>query len=244
MKMLNVAVCYEQWVETDSIIRWIREFFEKSGTIVNIEDYSGGRDFVSNYVRGKNYHIIFMEIINDVAAGTEKGLEEVRKIRELVEMKDAQIILVSRSDFSIRQGAGINFVECICGSFGEYEIKCALKKAEKEINKINDIVHIKTGRRYIRLRLSDIEYIESQGRKLFVSKAGGGNISFYGCLEKLYNSIIQKYTGFYKIYRSVIVNLRYIEEIAPDYVKTMTGIILPVSRKYYKNLVEGIKDEM
>ncbi len=116
------------------------------------------------------------------------------------------------------------------------KLKEVLRNAVSELEHIkmtpayNDrYVDIRSGTSHIRLNLSKLLYAEVFNRKTILHTKEG-SIEYYGqlsALEKLVGS------DFYRIHRSYLVNMKYIERYDKTFVTISDGDSIPIARREY-----------
>lgn len=104
-----------------------------------------------------------------------------------------------------------------------------LKHMEKSPSDNDRYVDIRSGTSHIRLNLSKLLYAEVFNRKTILHTKEG-SIEYYGQL-----SALEKAAGsdFYRIHRSYLVNMKYIERYDKAFVTLKSGDSIPIARREY-----------
>ena len=101
----------------------------------------------------------------------------------------------------------------------------------------NNRIVIKKGCSCEVIRLSDIEYCEVQGRKIYIHQRGG---RVADCYEKL-DTFAGRLDGrFFRCHRSFIVNLGLISGCADGQITLSSGGNIPVSRLRERDLRQAL----
>lgn len=95
-------------------------------------------------------------------------------------------------------------------------------------------IKIKVQNKIRSIKVEDIEYIESDMRKV-IFHCAHEKISLY---KKLSEVEAELSSDFVRCHQSYIVNTAYIREITKNSLMMMSGKVLPVSKSRYKNLLQ------
>jgi DNA-binding LytR/AlgR family response regulator len=117
-----------------------------------------------------------------------------------------------------------------------------LENAKKELERINDIsgiqdkyIEIQSGTSHIRVNLSKLIYAEVYDRKTILHMKDE-SIEYYGQL-----SALEKIVGddFYRIHRSYLVNMKYVERYDRTSITTLDGDNIPIARREYDGFLKA-----
>ena len=104
-----------------------------------------------------------------------------------------------------------------------------LERSEAESGKHDKYIEIRSGTSHFRVNLSLLLYAEVYDRKTIL-RLKKESIEYYGRLSVL-ESLVGK--DFYRIHRSYLVNLKYVERYDRTSVTLMGGDNIPISRREY-----------
>ena len=79
--------------------------------------------------------------------------------------------------------------------------------------------------------LSQISYIESSGRKIFLHTTEGETYEYYGTLKDAREQV--QGILFAQIHNSIIINLEYLNTVESNSVYLKAGEKLPISKKFH-----------
>lgn len=230
--MFNIAVCDDEKMYLEIIVRAIRDILQKKGiTAYEIVPYILSTELYEDS-RLLDYDVIFL----DINMPEINGLEVARKIREI----NAKILIVFIS------------------SYMDYAVKCYQLEATRYILKnelqemlpecIDTIVYklaIQAQKREYSflegnksISIDGIYYIESQKHKL-IFYVMEKNMAQYCLLDKLDNleKELEPY-GFIRIHKSFLVNSHYIKKIRSYCVTLVTGKALPIPKNRFQKVKE------
>ena len=122
------------------------------------------------------------------------------------------------------------------------KLKEVLDNAQKELERYGDItgkqdkyIEIQSGTSHIRINLSQLLYAEVYDRKTILHMKKE-NIEYYGQLSAL-EELVGK--NFYRIHRSYLVNMKYVERYDRTSVTTLGGDNIPIARREYDGFLKA-----
>ena len=122
------------------------------------------------------------------------------------------------------------------------KLKEVLDNARKELERYGDIsgkqdkyIEIQSGTAHIRINLSQLLYAEVYDRKTILHMKKE-NIEYYGQLSVLENLVGK---DFYRIHRSYLVNMKYVERYDRTSVTLTGGDNIPISRREYEGFLKA-----
>lgn len=121
-------------------------------------------------------------------------------------------------------------------SFELYKsIRLLTQRTVKKIElKCLDFLLVKKGKALVKLKLSEIEYIEVDGKYLSLKRRGESYL-IRSTLTEFQNRVFE---NFIRIHRSFVINVRYMEKICLNNNLVILGDTkLPISRNYKKALI-------
>ncbi len=122
------------------------------------------------------------------------------------------------------------------------KLKEVLAEAKKEFTRLgkmgpryDNFINIQSGSSHIRVNLSHLRYAEVYDRKIILHMLKE-NIEYYGQL-----SALEKLVGkdFYRIHRSYLLNMRFVERYDRTSVTLIGKETLPISRRLYDGFLKA-----
>ena len=189
------------------------------------------------------FDIIFLDVLMPLLSGMETA-KELRQFDKTVKL----VFLTASSDFAVE-------------AFSVKACNYLLKPLEPErlyrcLDELSEEIHASARKICIRgihtvhqIPVADIEYIESQNKRILFVLSGGKTIisgePLYAYEEKL---TLEE--GFFKCSRSFIVNIHQIETFMAREIRTRSGARIPISRscqrefeKAYFSVLFGTAEE-
>ncbi|SET60188.1 LytTr DNA-binding domain-containing protein [[Clostridium] aminophilum] len=122
------------------------------------------------------------------------------------------------------------------------KLKEVLDNAQKELERYGDIsgkqdkyIEIQSGTPHIRINLSELLYAEVYDRKTILHMKDE-SIEYYGQLSAL-EELVWKES--YRIHRSYLVNMKYVEWYDRTSVRTLGGDTIPIARREYDGFLKA-----
>ena len=218
--MINFAICDDEPHMLKEIAEKLCLYMkEKQPVSYHIDTFSGGSSLLDS---SGDFDLIFL----DIQMNAPNGMETARILRE--RSYRGLIIFVTV------------LKECVFDSFEVQPFDYLLKplddghfrrtmdrtlQALKE-QKSSTIIIQKGGSCEV-IRLSDVEYCEVQGRKIYIHQSSG---KVTDCYEKLETFAGRLNSRFFRCHRSFIVNLGCVSGCAAGQITLSSGGKMPVSR--------------
>ncbi|MCZ0703223.1 DNA-binding LytR/AlgR family response regulator [Natronobacillus azotifigens] len=229
--MLRIAVVEDEEVYQKQLIEFLERFQQEKEMPLDIEIYTDGDEFINKY--DAQFDIILMDIQMPLMDGMSAA-EEIRKI----DSKVIIIFITNMAQYAIK-GYAVDAMDYVLKPITYFSFSERLDKATKKLRKREThYLTVKVTNGYIRLEVSDIYYIESQGHKLIIYTKDG-EIESSGAMKDLENKLSDY--GFFRLHRGYFVNLSHVEGIN-DSCALVKGDEIPISRAKRKNFMKSLAD--
>ena len=203
-----------------------------------VESCAGIADLEARLRRGAIPDIVFMDVAFDAASGSsENGISAVQRL--LQQCAGVQVIYVTGHVEYCTRVYRTNHVYFLTKPLQADDLFDALDKAVDNLEKrIARPFGVKVGGRIMRVLPADIEYIESDRRKVRIH-LGDQMIEAYeslgGIARKLPDSFVQ-------CHKSFLVNMEKIAEMRGDQIDLLSGATIPISQKRSRPTREAFMD--
>lgn len=170
-------------------------------------------------------------ILLDVIMPLLNGMETARELRE--KDKTVKIVFLTSSvDFAV-DSYTVKASNYLLKPVNPSKLFACLDELISEIQSTARCIAVRSVDATHRVRISDIEYVEAQGKHILFALTDGKSVE---SLEPLYtyeNKLVLD-DGFFKCHRSYIVNIHYIDSYSQKEIVMRSGCRVPISRSYHK----------
>lgn len=175
---------------------------------------------------GRDYDLLLLDVLMPGLS----GMQAAREIRE----RNSQIkivFLTSSPEYAV-ESYSVRAYYYLLKPTTEEKLFPILDRLMSDFKRPEDALRIKTQSNVFSLPYGKIEYIEVSAKKLYFYLTDGGNREVSGTLADFERALLKR-SGFMKVHRSYIVNLRWIQELRQGELVTVTGRRVPVARMAY-----------
>jgi DNA-binding LytR/AlgR family response regulator len=237
MKELKIAICDDQQIHIETIVRYIRN--------MNLDfDYklitTHEPEVLLSKLDDEKIDIAFL----DIEMGEISGIDVGKEIR--TRYKDCVIVFITGfRDFAL-DAYQIKAIDYIIKPISEENFRTVMKEAVQKYMSISDgygrnYFTIENSEGVVQLEYDNIYYFEKIQRKIRVHTLKK-SYEFYGSLKEV-KEYLNKDDYFTQCHQGYLVNTHKIVEIRKDKVViTGANVELPLSRRYRTELIEAFED--
>lgn len=228
----NIAICDDEITETEYLTSIIMDWSQKTGNKTAINSFPNAESFLFHYEEYKYYVFLLL----DIEMGKMNGIDLARKIRE--HNKDLQIIFVTGFEKYIADGYDVAALHYLMKPVKPEKLCEVLNRAVNNIGKSFPTVFVNADGENIRLRLSDIFYIETAGHSLIINTVDS-QITVNQSMSSFFENLGD---GFVYTHRSYVVNIEHIKRISKTEIVLDNDITVPVSRRMFDEVNRAFAD--
>ena len=223
--MIKIGICDDEKIFLDKILEMVQKYLSEKNIKADIDTFTDGKSLVEGY---REYDILFLDIEMPIL----DGMETAKRIREM--NSQTLIIFVTSSQEMVYKAFEVKTFRYLVKPIEYNELMIVLDAAIEELNKIGDetiTVEI-TQRKYIKILVSEIIYIEKIRRKIIIhtkEKSYESNIN----IRDIEILLMEK--NFYRTYTSYLVNMECIKDYDKNSVILRNGEIVMLSRLKYQD---------
>lgn len=227
---MNIAVCDDDI----NISKQLSDLIKKQYRDAKISCFNGSEDMISC---GDSFDIYFL----DIEMGDISGIELARHIREMQEYpgKRSIIIFVTAYREYMEEAFDVNAFHYLVkpikeGKFAEV-FQRALKEARSSDEQRKKYVIIKDGENRKKIVFSEIQYIESNDRKVIFHTDNGLAETY----ARMYD--LEKELGdtFFRCHRCYIVNFEKVTAYSANSIRVLNGESIILAEKKYTDFVKA-----
>ncbi len=227
--MIRVAVVEDDAAYRRQLSGYLLRYEQEHEEPIRITEFSSGIELTESY--SANYDIILM----DIQMNYMDGMQTAQWIRELD--KTVIIIFITNLAQFALEGYKVEALDYILKPVQYFAFSQTMQKAVKRVRQnATYFLHLMQESRMIRLDVSNISYIESQGRNV-VYHTDEGEYTERGSLKSLEDKL--EGWHFCRCNSCYLVNLAQVEQVEQSQV-TVAGQTLQISRSKRKGFMDAL----
>lgn len=225
--MIHIAIVEDEEIYVNKLNEYIDRYRKERGKVIKLTVFSDGEDITEDYHGG--YDIILM----DIQMQFMDGMTAAEKIRQM----DQEVIIMfitNMIQYAVR-GYEVDAMDYVVKPVEYFAFSQKLDKAIGRLKKKDkEYITVPTKEGVLKLELSNILYIESQGHNavFYTSK---GNFVSRAALKDLEKEMKEK--SFFRCAKGYLVNMNQVDGISgTDCV--IHGDKIPISRAKKKEFMD------
>lgn len=221
----KIAICDDMEQDTKYISSVVGKWAVKANTMVDIQAFPSAESFLFHYAENKDYDILLL----DIKMKSMSGVELAKQIRR--ENDTVQIIFITGYSDYISEGYEVSALHYIMKPVKEEKLFQTLDRAIMKIRKNEKSLFLVLSGEMVRIPVYDIKYLEV--RQNYVTIHAKNDYIIKKTLGEFERELDER---FYRMGRSYIVNLSYINKITKNNVFLSDGSAIPLHRGQYEPL--------
>ena len=230
---MKFAICDDNSIDSNYVYELVKKWSNENKYQVDIETFSSAESFLFHYVDNKDYDVLLL----DIEMKKMDGVSLAREIRKT--NKNVQIIFITGYSEYIAEGYDVEALNYLMKPFKTEKLYEVLNKAVTKIIQNEKHLLLNTFDEIIRISLHDIIYIDVD--RNYTTIHSNKNYTIKMTLADIEKELDER---FFRISRSIIINLKYINRVTKRDVYLTNGSILPLPRGKYDSLNKAIIKEM
>ncbi len=225
----KIAICDDSDADRQYVLNMVNRWAEKTSQSVSINTFESAESFLFHYADENNYDILLL----DIEMGAMDGVTMAKKLRQSNET--VQIIFVTGYSDYIAEGYEVAALHYLMKPVKEEKLYSVLNRAAEKLSKNEKILSFEIGGEMIRLPIYQIRYAQVFGN--YVTMAAQSELTVKMTLSELEKQLDDR---FYRVGRSVIVNLTQIARVTKSEIKLSDGTSIPLPRGAYDGVNRAI----
>lgn len=223
---LKIAVCDDNKVDQDYVIKLLHEYANENGIILDIQTFFSAEQFLFRYSDEKDYQIIVL----DIEMKKMNGVELAKKIRG--ENKEIQIFFVTGFSDYVLEGYEVNALHYLMKPVNKEKVFQVMDRAMTNLKKEDKVIFVQENGEMMKVLTKNIFYVEVFSHSCIIHTTEGV-IETKMAISDLEKELCD---SFIRVHRSYLVNLERIKKIAKAEIYMENGNIVPLSRRKYKDV--------
>ena len=221
----KIAICDDRNEDAKYIASVVSKWAAKEKIPMSLETFPSAESFLFQYAEQKDYDILLL----DIEMQSMNGVALAKSIRK--ENDAVQIVFITGYTDYIAEGYDVAALHYLIKPVSEDKLHEVLNRAAIKIRKNEKALFLSSSGEAVRIPLYEIKYLEVQ--KNYVTIHAKNNYTVKKTLGALEQELDER---FYRMARSYIVNLSYIDRISKSDVFLSDGTVLPLPRGQYEPL--------
>ncbi len=225
MHKYRLAVCEDDKIVRDEICRVCDETLTEEKIDHEITSFSSAEQ-MEKIFQSKGQ--VFDLLILDIQLENKTGMELAKEVREWDE-KVSILFITGYTEYAVK-GYSVRPIQFLLKPLDWEELKRAVM-TDWRLNHRPQTLLLEKGRRRLRLPITSILYVETDGKHGTLIILKDGKIEFPARLTEM--GELLPAGQFVRCHNSYIVNLEHVQEAARTFFCMDNGEKIPISRKYY-----------
>lgn len=224
--MIRIAICDDSHAFLQET-KFTIDNWDGSPRNIVTELYEDGDALISAHLKNP-FDIILLDVVMPIL----NGIEAAKEIRD--NDKNVKIVFLTSSPEFAVDSYTVKASNYLLKPLNSENLFSCLNEIISEIHTVSKYITVKGLHASHRIPLSDIEYVEAQGKHIIFSLTQNRVIESLVPLYA-YDDLLLIDDGFFKCHRSYIVNINRIESYSHSEIVMNSGCIIPISRSSQKD---------
>ena len=225
----KIAICDDLESDRDYLKDLLNKWAINNSHLLNIDTFSSAESFLFHYEETKDYDILLL----DIEMGLMDGVSMAKKIRQ--DNDAVQIIFITGYSDYIAEGYEVNALHYLIKPVKEEKLFSVLERAIEKVNKNDVVLNLETANGMVRIPIYQIRFAEVFGN--YVTIHAYDDVVVKMTLNELEKILDER---FYRVGRSVIVNLNEVSRVTRTEIKLLDGTSIHLPRGAYDGVNRAI----
>lgn len=229
--MIRVAIVDDEATSVEQLKSFLKQYQKERNEVMSIVSFSDGDEIAENYKA--EYDIIILDI--------EMKFMDGMTAAEMIRKKDQEVIIIfitNMAQYAIK-GYTVNATDYVLKPVSYFAFSQRLDKVVSHINKKAKkylAIGVKGGT--VKIDISNIHYIESQGHRLIFHTITDEYVIF-GTMKEIEDKLANM--DFFRCNKGYLLNLAHVDSVH-DGIAIIHGERLLISRGRKKEFMEALTD--
>ncbi len=225
----KIAICDDSDGDRQYVLNMVRAWAAAAGHLVHTDAFASAESFLFHYAQESDYDILLL----DIEMGAMDGVTMAKQLRKSNDT--VQIIFITGYSDYISEGYEVAALHYLMKPVKEEKLWAVLDRAAGKIAKNEKVLHFSLGGEMVRIPVYRIRYADVFGNYVTIHAQSDVTVKMtLGELEK------QLDDRFYRVGRSVLVNLTQISRVTKGEIRLSDGTALPLPRGAYDGVNRAI----
>ena len=225
----KIAICDDSDADRQFIADIVNSWGINTGHTVQISAFSSAENFLFHYAGKNDYDILLL----DIEMGNMDGVIMAKKLR--CDNDTVQIVFITGYSDYILEGYEVDALHYLMKPIGQDKLFSVLDRAADKLSKNEKVLNIKIGGEMVRIPIYQIRYADVFGN--YVTIHASDDLTVKMTLSELEKELDDR---FFRVSRSVIVNLTQIGRVTKAEIRLNNGAAIPLPRGAYEAVNRAI----
>lgn len=225
----KIAICDDSAADRQYVSNMVDRWAAGAGYAVRIDTFTSAENFLFHYAEESDYDMLLL----DIEMGTMDGVtmaKELRKNNDVVQI----VFITGYSDY-IAEGYEVAALHYLMKPVREDKLCSVLDRAVEKLSKDEKVLTFETAGEVVRVPVYQIRYADVFGN--YVTIHALSDITVKMTLKELNSQLDER---FYRVGRSMIVNLTQISRVTKTEIRLTDGTAMPLPRGAYDGVNRAI----
>ncbi len=226
---MKIAICDDSAVDRDYTAGMVEAWARNRGILLILRKFPSAEAFLFQYAEEKDWDILLLDIEMGALDGVSMA-KTVRKENEAVQI----VFLTGYSDY-IAEGYEVAALHYLMKPIKSEKLRVVLDRAAEKRKQQDRCLNLELSGEMVRLPFYEIRYLEV--RQNYVTLHAKREYTVKRTLGEFEKELDQR---FFRVGRSLILNLKDVRRVTRTEVRLSDGTVLPLPRGAYEPLNRAI----
>lgn len=225
----KIAICDDSAVDQNYVLNLTKEWADGKQHSVQIDTFPSAENFLFRYADHKDYDILLL----DIEMGAMDGVSLAKSLRR--ENETIQIIFITGYSDYISEGYEVAALHYLMKPVNKDKLFSVLDRAVEKLQKNEKVLTFEMIGETVRIPVYQIRYADVQ--RNYTTIHAKENLTVKMPLGDLISMLDER---FYRVGRSLVVNLTLISRITKTEIHLQDGTLLPLPRGTYESVNRAV----
>lgn len=225
----KIAICDDSDVDRQYISGLVTKWAANTCHSLQTALFCSAENFLFHYAEKSDYDILLL----DIEMGGMDGVTMAKKLRR--DNDSIQIVFITGYSDYISEGYEVSALHYLMKPVKQEKLFSVLDRAVEKLSKNAKVLNFEISGEMVRVPIYQIRYAEVFGNYVTIHAVDSFTVKMtLGELEKELND------SYYRVSRSVVVNLTQISRVTKTEIKMNDGVSIPLPRGAYEGVNRAI----
>ena len=226
---LKIALCDDSEADRTYLSGLVERWAAGAGHTVQLSAFDSAEQFLFAYAEKSDYDILLL----DVEMGAMDGVTMAKRLRSENDL--IQIVFITGYSDYIAEGYEVAALNYLMKPVREEKLFAVLDRAAEKTAKNEKVLYFETSSEMVRVPVYQIRYAEVMGN--YVTLHAQTDLTVKMTLAELEKNLDER---FYRVGRSVVVNLTQIARVTKTEIRLLDGVSIHLPRGAYEGVNRAI----